>query len=139
MDSYADIMQHPRHMLQHHQPMRQNGRAAQFSTFAALTGFDEELNETARLTSPRAAMSEDDLAALNAAFQQMMAQAAEQPAVILTCFQPDARKTGGAYVICTGRLRHCDPAEGYLYLTNGMRIPVQNICGMALASAAEYE
>lgn len=133
MDSYADIMQHPRHKLQHHQPMRNSGRAAQFSAFAALTGFDEELSETARLTSPRAAMSEDELAALDAAFRQMLAQAAEQPAVILTCFQPDLHKAGGAYVICSGRFRHYDPAEGLIYLTDGRRIPVQNICGIVPA------
>ncbi|MBQ6040708.1 MAG: hypothetical protein IJL32_08060 [Oscillospiraceae bacterium] len=139
MDSYADIMQHPRHMLQHHQPMRNSSRAAQFSAFAALTGFDEELSETARLTSPRAAMSEDELAALDTAFQQMLSLAAEQPAVTLTCFQPDARKAGGAYVTCTGRFRHYDSAEKMLYLTNGLRIPVQNICGITLASPAEYE
>lgn len=136
MDSYADIMQHPRHMLQHHQPMRSSGRAAQFSAFAALTGFDEELSETARLTSPRATMSEDELAALDTAFQQMLVQAAEQPAVTLICFQPDTRKAGGAYVTCTGRFRHYDPAEGFLYLTNGLRIPVRNICGMTVASPA---
>lgn len=57
-------------------------RAAQFSAFAALTGYDEEIDETARLTDTREAMSEDDIAELDAAFQRLLSMESEQPTVV---------------------------------------------------------
>ena len=102
-------------------------RAAQFSAFAALSGYDEEIDETARLTSPREAMSEDDIAELDAAFQQLLDSESEHPTVTITYFQPDERKEGGKYVVFSGAFRHFDATENKLIFTDDTRIPVQNI------------
>ena len=96
MDNYTDIMQHPRYRLRLHRPMPPLSRAAQFSAFAALTGFDEEIDETARLTVARENMCEDDLASLDAALQRLIALESAQPLVTVTFFQPDLHKEGGA-------------------------------------------
>ena len=63
MDDFSDIMNLPHHVSAKHRQMPLADRAAQFSAFAALTGYDEEIDETARLTDTREAMSEDDIPA----------------------------------------------------------------------------
>ena len=134
MNDYADIMHHPRYRLQHHRPMREESRAAQFSAFAALSGFDEEIDETARLTDVRAELAEDDLAALDAAFQRMIAAESERPRVTVTYFQPDAQKSGGKYVQYTGQFRHYDAERERILFTDGTAIRTQAITRIEILS-----
>ncbi len=108
--------------------MKLEERASQFSAFAALSGYDEEIDETARLTSPREAMSEDDIAELDAVFQRLLDTESEHPTITVTYFQPDERKEGGKYMTYTGALRHCDLTEGVLIFTDGTRIILNNVC-----------
>ena len=132
MDDFADIINLPHHVSKTRRQMPLADRAVQFSAFAALTGYDEEIGETARLTDVRAEMAEDDLAALDAAFQRLLDSEAAHPTVTLTCFQPDARKAGGRYVNYTGAFRHYNAAEHMLIFTDGTRIPVQSVCMLML-------
>lgn len=132
MDCYADIMQHPRYRLKKHKPMTAQSRAAQFSAFAALTGFDEEIDETARLTDARSNMCEDDLASLDDALQQLLALESAQPLVNVTYFQPDPHKEGGAYLTFTGHFRFFDQERRLLLFTEQTEIPVPEICRIQL-------
>ncbi len=132
MDDYTDILTHPRHSLQHHIPMKEESRAAQFSAFAALTGYDEEISETARLTDSRDALAEDDLAELDAAFRHLLEAAPEHPRVTLVYFLPDARKNGGCYTAYTGCFRHFDAAARILKFTDGKEIPMQAVSRILL-------
>ncbi|HAG14514.1 MAG TPA: hypothetical protein DCG49_11745 [Ruminococcus sp.] len=127
MNDYSDVMLHPRYCLQHHAAMSETSRAAQFSAFAALAGFDEDIDETARLTDPFTARADDDIAALDAAFQKLLQKASERPKVTILYFLPDAHKEGGAYLTYTGRFRHYDAASGKLYFTDQTVIFWQNI------------
>ena len=127
MDDFSAIMNLPHHVSKKRRQMTLEERAAQFSAFAALSGYDEEIDETARLTSPREAMSEDDIAELDAAFQRLIDSESEHPTVTVTFFQPDERKEGGRYMIYTGVFRHFDAAENKLVFTDSTRISVQNI------------
>jgi len=127
MDDFSDIMNLPHHVSAKRRQMLLADRAAQFSAFAALTGYDEEIDETARLTDTREARSEDDIAELDAAFQRLLSMESEQPTVTVSYFQPDERKEGGKYVIYTGVFRHFDATENKLIFTDSTRIPVQNI------------
>ena len=135
MRAYADLIDLPRYRLRHHSPMPMQGRAAQFSAFAALTGYDEDITEAARLTDSRAELSEDALAELDAAFQRMLANASGQPEVVITWFQPDAGKAGGRYVISAGCFRFYEQETGNVYLTDGTVIPARSICGIASGNA----
>ena len=123
MDDFSDIMNLPHHVSAKRRQMPLADRAAQFSAFAALTGYDEEINETARLTDTREAMSEDDIAELDAAFQRLLSMESEQPTVTVSYFQPDERKSGGAYVNFTGQFRHYDAEQGKLCFTDRTEIP----------------
>ena len=127
MNDFSAIMNLPHHVSKKRRQMTLEERAAQFSVFAALSGYDEEIDETARLTSPREAMSEDDVAELDVAFQWLLDSESEHPTVTVTYFQPDERKEGGRYITYTGVFRHFNATENKLIFTDGTRIPVKNI------------
>ena len=128
MDDFSAIMNMPHHVSRKRRQMTLEERAVQFSAFAALSGYDEEIDETARLTSPMEAMSEDDIAELDMAFQRLLDSESEHPTVTVTYFQPDERKEGGRYAVYSGVFRHFDAAENKLIFFDGTRIHVHNIC-----------
>lgn len=125
-----DLLHCQHYRLRHHRPMPMASRAAQFSAFAALTGYDEDIAEAARLTDPRAEMSEDALAELDAGFQWLLRHADEQPYIILTCFRQDQRKQGGQYVQYAGNFRFYEQETDRVYLTDGTVIPANTICAV---------
>lgn len=127
MNNYDDIRNHSRYKLKRHQPMSMWSRAAQFSPFAALTGYDDEIDEAARLTDRREEMTEDELNDLNQTFQKLLERASDRPLVSVTYFQPDERKDGGEYVSYTGRFRFFDETERILHFTDRTEIPVDNV------------
>ena len=127
MNNYDDIRNHSRYKLKRHQPMSMWSRAAQFSPFAALTGYDDEIDEAARLTDRREELTEDELNGLNQAFQKLLERASDRPLVTVTYFQPDERKDGGKYVSYTGRFRFFDETERILHFTDRTEIPVDDV------------
>ena len=102
-------------------------RAAQFSPFAALTGYDAAIKETGRLTDEKIEMDEDTKAALDIKQAYLMEIIDEQPEITVTYFLPDTKKSGGAYVTVTGNLKRFDEYERLLILTNGKKIPMDDI------------
>ena len=127
MEQYQDIMNSPRYVSVGRARMTVLDRAAQFSAFAALTGFDGVIRESERLTEPCAELDEGVKAALNEMLCQLIQEQAEQPSVTLTWFQPDKRKAGGAYVHVTGKLKKVDTYDRELILTDGTRIPIDSL------------
>ena len=101
---YDDIINLPHHVSQKHAPMARADRAAQFSPFAALTGLDAALRETARLTDQRITLDEYEQAALDETLQTVRDALTkkEHPTVEVCYFVPDTRKAGGAYCTVTG-------------------------------------
>ena len=102
-------------------------RAAQFSPFAALTGFGGVIQETGRLTDVRMELGASDRADLERALNFLDSQEEEHPQIQVTYFLPDPRKEGGAYVTITGHLKRIDPVERVLVLQEGMSVPIQDI------------
>ena len=98
-------------------------RAAQFSPFAALTGFDGIIGETGRQTQSFQELTDSSLEELNGALRYLAEHIALQPEVELTWFRPDDKKAGGAYLTLTGRVKKLDEYEHVLILTDGKRIP----------------
>lgn len=62
---YADIIHLPHHVSQNHPQMPLRDRAAQFAPFAALTGYDAAVGETARLTAERRELDAQEAEELN--------------------------------------------------------------------------
>ena len=95
---YDDIINLPHHVSTRHPQMSMYDRAAQFSPFAALTGYDDAIQETGRLTEQKIELDEETLEKLDERFQILQEHLGEQPEVRFTYFKPDERKEGGAYL-----------------------------------------
>ncbi|MBQ9542552.1 hypothetical protein [Ruminococcus sp.] len=113
-------------------PMSAHDRAAQFSPFAALTGYDEAVNETARLTESRRELTEDDINELNETLNRLKERLPYCPDVTVTYFLPDERKSGGSYVTKRGEVRILDSYEGVLVFTDGVRIPINELFAVSI-------
>ena len=127
---YDDIIHLPHPTSSKHPRMPIADRAAIFSPFAALTGHASAIAETARLTGRRVELDEDAKAELDRRQAILLEHIVEQPEVTVTWFQPDERKDGGAYVTTTGRLKKIDEAERVLLLTDGTRIPLEDVASL---------
>lgn len=128
--SFDDLIELPHHVSAVHPPMTRKDRAAQFSAFRALTGHEQAIRETARLTDRPPELGETEIALLNAQLQILQAHLRERPEVTVTWFQPDAKKTGGRCRTATGTLRRLDLAEGFLLLHSGERIPIHSVAAL---------
>ena len=102
-------------------------RAAQFSPFAALTGFDDTIAESARLTDNRAELDECEIAQIDETLREICENIDARPLVTLTHFVSDAQKSGGAYVRTRGNVKKIDPLEGNVLLTDGSVVPISEI------------
>lgn len=102
-------------------------RAAQFSPFAALTGYDAAVKETARLTDEKLELDEYAKSILSDKLQILAEHVDDLPEVMFTYFVPDKKKSGGAYVSVTGRIREIDEYERIVVLEDGTKIPIHQI------------
>ena len=105
-------------------------RAAQFSPFAALTGHEGAIRETARVTDARAELDEDVKAALSDKLQIITARIEEHPEVLITYFKPDSKKKGGSYITVLNAVRKIDEHEKMVFLIDGTSIPIDEITGI---------
>lgn len=118
MGKYDGIIDHPHHVSIVHPQMSMINRAAQFSPFAALTGYDDQIAETARLTDRRIELTEAEEAEINAAIGKLE----RGDEVELTCFVPDKKKSGGRYVTERVTVKQFVPTEGKVILMDGRSI-----------------
>lgn len=126
-NQYEDIINLPHHVSKKRPQMPIEDRAAQFSPFAALVGYDAAIQETQRLTEERTDLDEGVLEGLNSRFQILMEHLKEQPHISITYFKPDERKAGGSYVTVIGELKKVLEEEQQLLLKDGTKIPIQEI------------
>lgn len=128
---YDDIINMPHHQSVTHPQMSMADRAAQFSPFAALTGYEDAVREAARLVDERMELDEDMLRKLDEQLQLIRANIEKHPTVVITYFLPDERKEGGAYVTVSGAVKKIDEYEQVIILHDGTRVPVRDIVGIA--------
>ena len=126
-EDYSDIIHLPHHVSRNHPPMPMANRAAQFAPFAALTGYEDVIQETARLTDEFIELNDDDKVRLNKKLVELMEKKEEHPSVAVTYFKPDSRKAGGSYFNVFGRLKRVDEIQHLLLLEDGTAIPFKCI------------
>ena len=124
MSRYDDMLDLPRPAMSRAKPLTGLERAAQFSPFAALSGYEAAIREAARLTEPAVELAEDAAAALDEKLRLLVERLPQRPQVTVTWFEPDARKEGGALRVFTGRLRRVDETAGLLIFEDGQRLPL---------------
>ncbi|HBG11351.1 MAG TPA: hypothetical protein DDX68_04795 [Clostridium sp.] len=135
--TYDDIIHLPHHVSATHPHMAAVDRAAQFSPFAALTGYDAAIKETARLTDKRVELDESMKDALSNNLQMIADRLKEHPEIAITYFQPDAKKNGGAYVTVINTVKKIDVYERIVVMTDGKVIPVDEIISIDIHSCDE--
>lgn len=110
---YADIIHLPHHKALNRLHMSMYDRAAQFSPFAALTGFEGVIAETGRLTDRKVELSESEKVLLDQKLTLIddVIQDKHHPEITVVYFVPDYLKEGGEYEEFSGKVRHIDTVE----------------------------
>lgn len=127
MRNYDDIINLSRPQYHDLPPMSIHDRAAQFSPFAALVGYDAAIEETARLTDSRREMEEDEINELNRQLSELNKRLSERPRIRVTYFIRDRKKEGGRYASKVGNARTIDQAENRIIFTDGESVPVKDM------------
>ena len=124
---YEDIIKLPHHVSKTRPQMPMSDRAAQFAPFAALTGYDDAVKETGRLTDDKIEPEEGTLNELNAKIQLLRENLEDTPEITFTYFKPDERKAGGSYLTIAGRIKKLDDYERQIVLQDGTKLPMEDI------------
>lgn len=127
---YDDIINLPHHQSTERAHMSLHDRAAQFAPFAALTGYDEAIEETARVTDAKIVLDESSVEKINEKLYEISQHLAEKWTVSITYFRPDALKKGGAYLIDCGTVKKIDAIEKLVYMDSGIKIAMEQIVGI---------
>ena len=116
MGKYDDIINLPHHVSKKHSQMPIADRAAQFAPFAALTGYGEQIKETARTTEEFHQVSGQEKEELNQKLQILLQTQYKHPLISIYYFAPDTRKQGGHYNKTTGCVKKIDVIKEYLIM-----------------------
>lgn len=125
--NYDDIINLPHHISKKHPQMSIEARSAQFAPFSALTGYDEAIKETARLTDKRIEIDDGLKIILNNKLQYILENLKAKPEIFFTYFVYDDKKTGGKYVEKIGVVKKIDMVEQYVMLIDKTKIPILEI------------
>ena len=137
INPYNDIINWPHHTSPSRPQMSPHDRAAQFSPFAALTGYDSAITETRRLTDRKVELDEYRKADLNERLCMVQDQMDEQPKVLITYFQPDRKKSGGAYMTVTGCVKKIDGYERTVVMQDETKVPIDDILKLTVSCSAD--
>ena len=124
---YDDMIHLPHHVSKNHPQMSLLNRAAQFSPFAALTGHDDAIRETARLTESFIELNEDKKAQLNEQLQLIRENLEQKPECEVEYFKPDEKKEGGTYVTICGQIKKIDEYRHRIIFVDGTVLPIEHI------------
>ena len=127
---YDDIINLPHHQSTERAHMSLHDRAAQFAPFAALSGHEEAIEETARLTDEKVTLDESAIEKINEKLYEISQNLSEKWNVTITYFRPDAQKKGGAYLTDVGSIKKIDEIEKIVIMDSGMKIKMEQIVGI---------
>ena len=126
---YDDIINLPHHVSIKRKQMSMEARAAQFSPFAALTGYDEELDEVGRITEERQYLDFDEQKRdeMDRILKELEEHSNDHPEIEIKYFVPDKLKDGGEYVQFTGHYKRVDISDMSLHFTEGKKVFLSDI------------
>ncbi|ADL32773.1 hypothetical protein bpr_I0021 [Butyrivibrio proteoclasticus B316] len=127
IDKYKDMIYMDRPISKKHTPMPLENRAAQFAPFAALTGYDDAVNETSRLTVNKIELSEEKKAELDLTLSNLNSVITTNPKASITYFVPDSLKAGGDYVTVNASIRKIDSVSRTIILMDRSVIAIDDI------------
>ena len=124
MDKYKDIINLPHYTSKKYPRMSIEKRAAQFSPFQALTGYEEKIMETKRITEEKIEITEELKQILN---EQIKEKYINKKSIIITYFIKDKTKKGGTYKKEKGLIKKIDNYNKQIILENNKKIPINEI------------
>ena len=124
---YDDMIDLPHHVSTKHPQMSLYERAAQFSAFKALTGYEDCVTEAARLTGERIDLDDASMSLLNGKVQILQDSIKSRPNITITYFVPDKKKTGGEYVTASGSIKRIDEVERVIIFSDGKVIQTDDV------------
>ena len=127
IDKYKDIINMPHYVSKKHPQMSIENRSAQFAPFAALTGYEDEVKETGRLTNKRVEITEEIKELLDFKLRYIKEKIGENPKVKITYFLPDHKKDGGKYLEEIGNVKKIDEYKQTIVLENKKEILINEI------------
>ena len=130
--AYDDILHLPHHVSEDRPHMSLTDRGAQFAPFAAFTGYEAAIEETARLTEEKRELTEEQKAVIGSALQVLRERGPGAGPVTVVYFERDHRKEGGAYRRLTGTVERIDEHSGVLELSGGPGIAFEEILELEL-------
>ena len=125
---YEDIVNLPRPISKKHPEPTMLERAARFAPFAAITDYEEMVLEEARITEERITLDENALNLLNEKLYILQKFPDQMPTLKVTYFEPDKKKSGGAYVTYKGTVKRVESYQKLLVMNDGKKIPFEDIC-----------
>lgn len=126
-DKYDDIINLPHHVSGRHPQLGKDSYAAQFSPFAALTGYDGVVTEIARVTDERIELDEDAKLRISDKLAVILDHLSDRPEVAVTYFLPDKKKDGGKYVTVIGKIKSYDESGRIIRMTDETKIPIDDL------------
>ena len=128
-NKYEDIINLPRHISKKHPQMPIEERAAQFAPFAALVGYEDAVEETARITEKRIELNEEEKNILDIKIQMLSEQIKVQiyPNITIIYFIPDLKKEGGKYIKVSGVIKKIDEFKQLIILDDKTEIPIKDV------------
>lgn len=127
MSRYDNIINLPHYELKNHPRMSIESRSAQFAPFSALTGYSDEVVETARLTNKKVIISEDMKTIIDMKLQTIEEHIKEKPEISILYFEKDKRKSGGEYIEYTGNIKRIDRVEQKMIFIDNKKIDLKEI------------
>ena len=127
MKDYSDIINMPHHVSNNRPQMSMRDRAAQFVPFAALTGYDDAVRETARQTNQKIELLDEQVAILNEKILFLIEKIKDNLEITITYFIPDKKKEGGAYTTIKGIVKKIDEYNKLIIMNDGREIMMDSI------------
>lgn len=131
---YEDIISLPHHQSAKRAPMSLHDRAAQFAPFAALTGHEDAIEETARLTESKVILDDTAIEKINMTLYYISEHLSEKKQISITYFKADSQKEGGSYLTDIGVIKKIDNVEKKIIMDSGIEIFMENIIELEINS-----
>ena len=132
MDKYDDIINLPHYEPKYHPRMSKYKRSAQFAPFAALVGYDEQVQECSRLTDKRLEIDDELKEKINYKLNKINELIKNNPEVEITYFIPDVKKDGGKYIVEKGNVKRIDYINRFIKLTDNKKIVLDDVVAITI-------
>lgn len=136
---YEDIINLTHHVSKKHKQMSLEARSAQFAPFAALTGYEDVIEETERITKDKIEINEELKRILDGKLKLIKEYILKKPEITITYFKPDLKKSGGSYETITDKVIRIDNYNHVIVMENKIEISISDIVEITGEIFQKYE